>query len=332
VQFHRICSPFWRLERKLTEVAAHFGVPQSDRFHALTMLGRVFAKKVPCVGPNSIRTVGAVLWLQSQCSGGHSLLLNEVASVVNASVGDISRQASRLRQLLGQTKMKCPKAALCARLSSLCRRILEHLDAPLTAFIALNLPMVSVDFVKLGIKKNIDRACDFVAIVSCDEGSSPSGIATAITFLSCSIAALNQQAYVSFARATAVRQASRKKRSLRTTLLPLLRRPWGMSMEQCADVAGVSTCTAASRLKHLEAAFDECIARYFVALFPSETNDMRTSTLLHIHHDVAHMTHLAATSKIASCEAVVRKRQARVTAPITLYNRIPIVLEVGRLY
>ena len=126
-----MCSPFWRLERKLTELAGHFGVPQSDRFQALVMLSKVFARKVPCVGPNSIRTVGTVLWLQSQCSGGHTLLLHEVASVVNSSVGDISKQAYRLRQLLGQNNMKCPKAALCARLSSLSRRILEHMDASL---------------------------------------------------------------------------------------------------------------------------------------------------------------------------------------------------------
>ena len=66
------------------------------------MLGKVFAKKVPCVGPNSIRTVGTVLWLQSQSSGGHALLLNEVAFMVNASVEDVSRQARRLRLTLIQ--------------------------------------------------------------------------------------------------------------------------------------------------------------------------------------------------------------------------------------
>lgn len=333
-----MCSPFWRLERKLTELAGHFGVPQSDRFQALVMLSKVFARKVPCVGPNSIRTVGTVLWLQSQCSGGHTLLLHEVASVVNSSVGDISKQAYRLRQLLGQNNMKCPKAALCARLSSLSRRILEHLDASLTAFIALNLPLVSVDVVKLGIKKSIDRACDFVAIVSCDEGTSPSGLATAITFLSCSIAALNQPSYVSFARAAAVRLANRKKRSLRSTLMPLLRQPWGISIQQCAGIAGVSSCTATCRLKHLEQAFDDTVARYFVSLFPSEgfftseKNNVSPAALVDSRHDHVHIVDGADATQAASCNAVMRKRKERVAAPITLYNRIPIVLEVWPLF
>jgi hypothetical protein len=326
-----MCSPFWRLERKLTEVAGHFGVPQSDRFQALIMLSKVFARKVPCVGPNSIRTVGTVLWLQSQCSGLHTLLLHEVASVVNASVGDISRQAFRLRQVLGQTKMKCPKATLCARLSSLSRRILEHLDASLTAFIALNLPMVSVDVVKLGIKKSIDRTCDFVAIVSCDEGASPSGLAAAIAFLGCSIAALNQQAYVSFARAAAVRLANRKKRSLRSTLIPLLREPWGISIGQCAGIAGVSSYTAACRLKRLEAAFHDCIARYFISLFPPENDDVCFAASVDSGHDHVHAVDAAVTAKEESCNALMRKRKVRVVAPITLYNRIPVVLEVHPL-
>lgn len=322
-QFHRICSPFWRLERKLTEVASHFGVPQADRFQAMSMLGKVFATKVPCVGPNSIRTVGTVLWLQSQSSGGHALLLNEVACLVNASVEDISRQARRLRQALSQNKMKCPKAALCARLSSLSRRILEHLDVSLTQFLATNLPIVSSDAVKLDIQRCIDRTCDFVAIVSFDEGSSPSSLAAAITFLSCSVAALNQPLYVSFARKAAVRMANQKKRSLRTTLLPLLRQPWGITIAQCAGVAGVHPDTALARLKRLEATFDDCIARYFVAIFSSDGADLCAAAAGCSEQQPSNADERA-TSKAVACTSAA----ARPTLPIILYNRIPVVLQV----
>jgi 5'/3'-nucleotidase SurE len=78
------------------------------------------------------------------------------------------------------------------------------------------------DAVKLEIQRCIDSTSNFVAIVSFDEGSSPSSLAAAITFLSCSIAALNQHDYVSFARKAAARKANQRKRSMRTTLLPLL--------------------------------------------------------------------------------------------------------------
>ena len=322
-QFHRICSPFWRLERKLTEVASHFGVPQSDRFQAMSMLGKVFAKKVPCVGPNSIRTVGTVLWLQSQSSGGHALLLTEVACVVNSSVEDISSQARRLRLALSQSQVKCPKAALGARLSSLSRRLLEHLDVPLTSFLALKLPSVCSDAVKLDIQKFIDSICDFVAIVSFDEGSSPSGLAAAIIFLSCSITALHYPAYVSLARTDALRLANRRKRSLRTTPLPLLRQPWGISIAQCAALSGVHFETAISRLKHLESAFDECIARYFVALFPPADADISAAALAGRQRP----TQGAGAKKIASFKTGAKTTTGS-TSPIILYNRIPIVLQV----
>jgi hypothetical protein len=291
----------------------------------MSMLGKVFAKKVPCVGPNSIRTVGTVLWLQSQSSGGHALLLNEVACVVNASVEDISTQARRLRLALSHSHVKCPKAALGARLSSLSRRLLEHLDAPLTTFLALQLPSVSADAVKLDIQKLIDSTCDFVAIVSFDEGSSPSGLAAAIIFLSCSIAALNLPVYVSYARAAAVRLANRRKRSLRTTLLPVMREPWGISLAQCAAVSGVHCNTAASRLKRLEAAFDDCIARYFVTLFPPTDTECRTAAFCDGKQRPAHC---ADASKVASCKTVKPNSS---TPTILLYNRIPIVLQVSPL-
>jgi hypothetical protein len=284
----------------------------------MSMLGKVFAKKVPCVGPNSIRTVGTVLWLQSQSSGSHALLLNEVASVVNASVEDISTQARRLRIALSQSQVKCPKAALGARLSSLSRRLLEHLDAPLTSFLALKLPSVSADAVKLDIQKLIDSTCDFVAIISFDEGSSPSGLAAAIIFLSCSIAALNLPVYVSFARAAAVRLANRRKRSLRTTLLPLMREPWGISIAQCAAVSGVHSDTAVSRLKHLETAFDDCISRYFVTLFPPSDVDAAFGDAQ------PRPLRRADVGKVVSCKT----ESARSTPTIILYNRIPIVLQV----
>jgi acid phosphatase family membrane protein YuiD len=293
-------------------------VPQADRFQAMSILGKVFANKVPCVGPNSIRTVGTVIWLQSQSSGAHALLLNEVACLVNASVEDISKQARRLRELLSQKKIKCPKAALCARLSSLSRRILEHLDVPLTAFLSLNLPSVAADAVKLDVQRCIDSTCDFVAIASFDEGCSPSGTAAAITFLSCSIAALHQQVYVSFARAAAVLQAQRSKRSLRTTLLPLLREPWGISIAQCAQVAGVHSDTACCRLRRLEAAFDDCIARFFVA--PPEAPAAAAYAPCHQRHAA-----VSAPSKRASRRAPPSRAP---TPPIILYNRIPIVLQV----
>jgi hypothetical protein len=325
-QFHRICSPFWRLERKLTEVASHFGVPQSDRFQAMSMLGKIFAKKVPCVGPNSIRTVGTVLWLQSQSSGSHALLLNEVASVVNASVEDMSKQARRLRLALMQSNVKCPKAALWARLSSLSRRTLEHLDVSLTQFLAVNLPTVSADAVKLEIQKYIDSTCDFVVIVSFDEGASPSSLAAAITFLSCSIAALNQQAYVSFARKAAVRKANQRKRSLRTTLLPLVRSPWGISISQCAGVACVHPETALGRLRRLEAVFDDCIARHFVALFLSSSPDCSEALLDESQQQRAHNS-----DKLTACTRSPDRTAtaAASTTPILLYNRIPVVLQVA---
>ena len=286
------------------------------------MLCKVFAKKVPCVGPNSIRTVGTVIWLQSQSSGAHALLLNEVACLVNASVEDISKQARRLREVLSQKKIKCPKAALCARLSSLSRRILEHLDVPLTAFLALNLPSVAADCVKLDMQRCIDSTCDFVAIASFDEGCSPSGLAAAITFLSCSIAALNQQVYVSFARAAAVRQAHHRKRSLRTTLLPLLREPWGISISQCASIAGVHSDTALSRLNRLEAAFDECITRYFVA--PPPRADCVSGAIASVASH-QRQADVPAPRKRASRQALSSRTS---TPPIILYNRIPIVLQV----
>ncbi len=289
------------------------------------MLGKVFAKKVPCVGPNSIRTVGTVLWLQSQSSGGHALLLNEVAFMVNASVEDVSRQARRLRLTLIQNNVKCPKAALCARLSSLSRRILEHLDNFLTEFLALNLPAVSPDAVKLEIQKCIDNTCAFVAVVSFDEGASPSSLAAAIAFLSCSIAALNQQVYVSFARKTAVKKANQRKRSLHTTLLPLLREPWGICISQCASVAGVHSETAFSRLKRLEVAFDDCIQRYFVALFPSADADCGAATS---PRSARRRDDNIDDAGKPSCGTAASPPS---TPPLLLYNRIPVVLQVTSL-
>ena len=326
LQFHRICSPFWRLERKLTEVASYFGVPQSDRFQAMSMLSKIFSKKVPCVGPNSIRTVGTVLWLQSQSSGSHALLLNEVATVVNATVEDMNKQARRLRLVLMQGNVKCPKAALRARLSSLSRRTLEHLDVSLTQFLAANMSTVSADAVKLEIQKYIDSTCDFVAIVSFDEGASPCSLAAAITFLSCSIAALNQQVYVSFARKAAVRKANQRKRSLRTTLLPLVRNPWGITMAQCAGVTGSHPETALFRLRRLEAAFDDCIARHFVVLFPSSSADCSDAPLVESQQQRVPNLDLPTTrtrSPDRSATAVAS------TPPILLYNRIPVVLQVS---